>query len=525
MNIEIILSELNRPEVLSNFNRRVILCSAALQLVSRREDPLLWAQLQDDLGNALRRCQASGGDKKYEQAVSAHRASLEVYTRGRYPREWARAQNGLGLALMELNENRPENIELAIEAFRATLSVRTYTELPFEWTITQNNLANAFGERIRGSKKENLLAALAIYDEILSLADLQHRGTETYQAAQNNREMIDTRLRTRNEQENERIEMQKAAKADTTMRVVNIFDLMKMGRFVEWQNCRHLRNTADSRIILMVSHRWNGQNHPDPTGIQYHGVVRFIIQACMMAMGSTPNVFNNVDCSDVILSPTLLRQLLLLHEEYNEELMAGPTRLMERLAEHIQLLAYYLDNAIGRENSVIVAMDIPALAYMMRHFDIWYDYVSLPQQPRQAEEQRLFNEELHKLDYYFAKYHSVILWSRKDIKRAWCFLEAMISWKHKKHSIFSSENSLLSSTLVSPIYQLRYDITRLSIGDKSLEFSDINAEIRKRFEEKDRLERAILMAFKREKKERINLSNDLSMMLADFLNRTHSELN
>ncbi|MGH1395738.1 MAG: hypothetical protein ACRAVC_17185, partial [Trichormus sp.] len=49
------------------------------------------------------------------------------------------------------------------------LTVRTREALPVEWAATQNNLANAYKERIKGDRADNIEKAIAAFTEALTV--------------------------------------------------------------------------------------------------------------------------------------------------------------------------------------------------------------------------------------------------------------------------------------------------------------------------------------------------------------------
>jgi hypothetical protein len=266
----------------------------------------------------------------------------------------------------------------------------------------------------------------------------------------------------------------------------------------------------------MVSLRWETRDEPDPDCIQFHGVIRFIIQACMMAMGSAPNVFNGVDFSEIILCPNLMIRLNALYQEYAHKVLSGYDVLNKHRFHRCQKLVYYLLQTIGEQNTILVGADIAPLAYMMEHFVVWYDFTSLPQAPRTPEEQEYFDQELRRLDDYFSKNYTIILWSRSSLKRAWCFLEAIISFGSWKHSIFSSENSLISSTKPAPINELFYTISSIKFGNETIDLSDHSNKFAKIMQKKEAYESEILRLFNR-KKEKVDLTTDLTSVLGETL--------
>ncbi|MEH2020171.1 CHAT domain-containing protein, partial [Nostoc sp.] len=65
--------------------------------------------------------------------------------------------------------DRADNIEQAIAAYTAALTVRTREALPIDWAATQNNLANAYRDRIKGDRADNIEQAIAAYTAALTV--------------------------------------------------------------------------------------------------------------------------------------------------------------------------------------------------------------------------------------------------------------------------------------------------------------------------------------------------------------------
>jgi tetratricopeptide (TPR) repeat protein len=132
---------------------------AALLEIKREQIPLEWAVIQNNLGNALLTLgERSSGTERLEEAISAYRATLEETTRERTPLGWARAQNNLGNALLTLGrrDGGTDRLEQAISAYRAALEADTRQQAPRDWAIAQNNLGltlAALGERERGTTR------------------------------------------------------------------------------------------------------------------------------------------------------------------------------------------------------------------------------------------------------------------------------------------------------------------------------------------------------------------------------------
>jgi CHAT domain-containing protein len=76
------------------------------------------------------------------QAIECFRLALSVYILAAYPEDWAMTQMNLANAYNQrIRGERADNLEQAIECFRLALSVRTLEAYPEQWAMTQENLA------------------------------------------------------------------------------------------------------------------------------------------------------------------------------------------------------------------------------------------------------------------------------------------------------------------------------------------------------------------------------------------------
>jgi hypothetical protein len=60
--------------------------------------------------------------------------------------------------------SRANNLEIAITGYQNVLEVYTRQAFPYEWATTQINLGNAYSQRIRGGKADNLELAIVAYN-------------------------------------------------------------------------------------------------------------------------------------------------------------------------------------------------------------------------------------------------------------------------------------------------------------------------------------------------------------------------
>ncbi len=115
--------------------------------------PLDRVMLHTKLGVALMRlAEREGSRRRLEKASQEFQAALVQYPRQQMPLGWASLQHYLGLALLRLAQHESGTLRVrdAIIAFRAALEERTRERAPGDWARTQHNLGVALfllGER------------------------------------------------------------------------------------------------------------------------------------------------------------------------------------------------------------------------------------------------------------------------------------------------------------------------------------------------------------------------------------------
>ena len=83
---------------------------------------------------------------------------------------WGQTQNNLGNAYSNrIKGDKADNLELAIKAYTKALQVYTPLAFPQYWAATQNNLGNAYSDRIKGDKADNIELAIAAYTKALQV--------------------------------------------------------------------------------------------------------------------------------------------------------------------------------------------------------------------------------------------------------------------------------------------------------------------------------------------------------------------
>ncbi len=100
--------------------------------------------------------------------------------------DWAGTQHNLANAYCNrINGSRADNLELAIGFYDAALTVYTLEDFREDWAMTLNNLATAYTDRINGSLADNLELAISFCDTALTVYTLED-FPEKWAMTQNN---------------------------------------------------------------------------------------------------------------------------------------------------------------------------------------------------------------------------------------------------------------------------------------------------------------------------------------------------
>lgn len=100
-------------------------------------------------------------------AITGYEIVLTVFTFEAYRKEWARTTRALGDAyLQRIRGDKSENVEKAITFYKETLRFYNYKDFPEDWAGIQNNLANAYFNR---GGAENLETAINCCREALNV--------------------------------------------------------------------------------------------------------------------------------------------------------------------------------------------------------------------------------------------------------------------------------------------------------------------------------------------------------------------
>ncbi|MEG3973066.1 CHAT domain-containing protein [Microcoleus sp. herbarium8] len=96
-------------------------------------------------------------------------------------KKYAETQNNLGNAYRErIKGEKADNLEDAIAFYQNALEVRTREAFPKDWAMTKSNLATAYNQKIRGERADNLEDAIESYTAALQV--LTREGFSEYWA-------------------------------------------------------------------------------------------------------------------------------------------------------------------------------------------------------------------------------------------------------------------------------------------------------------------------------------------------------
>jgi tetratricopeptide (TPR) repeat protein len=131
---------------------------AALEQLSRDDNPIDWALTQKHLGASLQAIADRTNDEEtLNQSAEALEAALEAFRPDTYPIQWASAQNRLGLVLykLDLKTGDAETLKKSLNAFQAALHVFNRNDHPSRWADVMNNFAQAaqvLGEQLHSTE-------------------------------------------------------------------------------------------------------------------------------------------------------------------------------------------------------------------------------------------------------------------------------------------------------------------------------------------------------------------------------------
>lgn len=180
------------------FADAVEILEAAITDELRKEAPLDWVRLQNNLGNILAAMgQQQRDESLYNRAIAAFNSALEELSQEETPIEWATTQYNLGTASQALGRllDETKRLKAAVDCYTNALLVWSREEDAEDWMLTMHQLGATFhtyGKLLKGNRTfqksvvayKNALAALNADEYALELtathnnrgAVLQHLG-------------------------------------------------------------------------------------------------------------------------------------------------------------------------------------------------------------------------------------------------------------------------------------------------------------------------------------------------------------
>lgn len=160
------------------------------QKISRDQEPLAWAETQNNLGNVLAALGQLRRDAElFERAIQCFSNALEEFRQEISPLEWAAAQYNLGTANQALGRltdaTRP--LKIAVDAYTNALLVWKQDKSPEDWMFTMHQLGatlHTYGKLLKGNRQ--FQKSVVAYKNALAVLDADNYALELT-ATHNNR--------------------------------------------------------------------------------------------------------------------------------------------------------------------------------------------------------------------------------------------------------------------------------------------------------------------------------------------------
>ena len=150
--------------------------------VYRDQEPLAWAENQNNLGNILA---AQGQQQRdaalFEKAIECFNNALEKFNQGKSPFDWAATQYNLGRAMQALGRQLADSklLKASIDAYTNALLVWSRKETPNEWASTMHQLGATFhahGRLLKGNR--TFQKSVVAYKNALAVLDADNHAFE-----------------------------------------------------------------------------------------------------------------------------------------------------------------------------------------------------------------------------------------------------------------------------------------------------------------------------------------------------------
>ncbi|OGS80521.1 MAG: hypothetical protein A2061_11225 [Gallionellales bacterium GWA2_59_43] len=163
------------------------------QNISRYQEPLAWAETQNNLGNVLAALGQQRRDAElFERAIQCFSNALEEFRQESSPLEWAATQYNLGTANQALGRllDATKPLQIAVDAYTNALLVWTRDESPEDWMFTMHQLGDtfhAYGKLLKGNRQ--FQKSVVAYKNALTVLDADNYALELT-ATHNNRAAV-----------------------------------------------------------------------------------------------------------------------------------------------------------------------------------------------------------------------------------------------------------------------------------------------------------------------------------------------
>jgi CHAT domain-containing protein/tetratricopeptide (TPR) repeat protein len=169
--------ELDQLDEVADTGRLIAVCERILGLLSREENPPLWASINSMLASGLIRDPGSDPATDVRRAIACCEAALTVFCRPDTSVPWAMTNATLAAAYRRWTEgNRAANLERALDHCRLALEAEADGLPPEVLAGIHNDLGAFFLDRLTGSHEANvesaighLTQALALFEEVQEL--------------------------------------------------------------------------------------------------------------------------------------------------------------------------------------------------------------------------------------------------------------------------------------------------------------------------------------------------------------------
>jgi tetratricopeptide (TPR) repeat protein len=166
---------------------------ASLSEAYRVQEPLAWAETQNNLGNILAALGQQRRDAEmFERAIKCFSNALEELSQENSPLEWAATQYNLGTANQALARQQEDAkpFKNAVDAYTNALLVWTRDGSTENWMFTMHQLGDtfhAYGKLLKGNR--TFQKSVVAYKNALAVLDADNYALELT-AAHNNRAAV-----------------------------------------------------------------------------------------------------------------------------------------------------------------------------------------------------------------------------------------------------------------------------------------------------------------------------------------------